>query len=173
MNSAPGTSPSAASAASQRRLFLRFAIGADVYVLDTREILQVLPLAPCKRVPGMPAWVAGLGMYRGRTLPVIDVTALATGRAAARLTSTRVVVADSPAPGGARAPLGLILEQATETAHYDPSAFMPSGLDHRDAPYLGPVLDSGGVLLQWVRVEELVPAGIRERLFGVAGEAAT
>ncbi|OZI38394.1 hypothetical protein CAL29_08785 [Bordetella genomosp. 10] len=171
MSPVPGTPLSGHRAAAQRRLFLRFSIGADVYVLDTREVLQVLPLAPCKQIPGMPPWVAGLAMHRGRALPVVDVTALATGRAAARLTSTRVAVVDSPAPGGGRAPLGLILEKATETAHYDPSAFLPSGLDHRDAPYLGPVLETGGTLLQWLRVDELVPAAARERLFGAAREA--
>ncbi|ALM81809.1 chemotaxis protein CheW [Bordetella sp. N] len=184
-----GTAAAGARAAPQRRLFLRFTIGADGYVLDTHEILQVLPLRRYKQIPGMPAWVAGLGMYHGSTLPVIDMTALATGRAAARLTSTRVVVVDSPAaPAGrpgdrapqgrpapgpttsGRAALGLILEQATETAHYDPAAFLPSGLDHRDAPYLGPVLESEGVLLQWLRVDELVPDAVRERLFGAAGE---
>lgn len=174
-----GTAAAGARAATQRRLFLRFTIGADGYVLDTHEILQVLPLARYKQIPGMPAWVAGLGMHQGRTLPVIDISALATGRAAARLTSTRVVVVDSPttragSPGdrnaSGRAALGLILEQATETAHYNPAAFVPSGLDHRDAPYLGPVLQSDGVLLQWLRVDDLVPDTVRERLFGAAGE---
>jgi len=171
MSFAAGTPVSGHRAATQRRLFLRFAIGADTYVLDTHEIVQVLPLGRYKQVPGMPAWVAGLTMYHGRPLPVIDMTALATGTAAARLTSTRVVVVSSPSGAGERAPLGLILEKATETAHYDPSAFVPSGLDHRDAPYLGPVLDTGNGLLQWLRVDELVPPALRERLFGAAAEA--
>ncbi|OWT70319.1 MULTISPECIES: chemotaxis protein CheW [unclassified Achromobacter] len=179
MSIVAGTPVPGHRAATQRRLFLRFAIGADTYVLDTHEIVQVLPLARYKQMPGMPAWVAGLAMYHGRALPVIDMTALATGAAAARLTSTRVVVVDSPTGADAnadadrRAPLGLILEKATETAHYDPAAFLPSGLDHRDAPYLGPVLDTGAGLLQWLRVDDLVPVGVRERLFGAAAEAGT
>ncbi|WP_233237772.1 chemotaxis protein CheW [Bordetella sp. LUAb4] len=173
MSLSAGTPVSGHRAATQRRLFLRFAIGADTYVMDTHEIVQVLPLGRYKQMPGMPAWVAGLAMYHGRTLPVIDVTALATGTAAARLTSTRVVVVNSASGAGGRAPLGLILEKATETSHYDPSAFMPSGLDQSDAPYLGPVLDTGDGLLQWLRVDELVPPALRARLFGAAAEART
>ena len=171
MSIVAGTAVCGHRAATQRRLFLRFAIGADSYVLDTHEIVQVLPLARYKQIPGLPAWVAGLTMYHGRALPVIDMTALATGAAAARLTSTRVVVVNSPTDATGRAPLGFILAKATDTAHYDPSAFQPSGLDHRDAPCLGPVLDTGGGLLQWLRVDELVPAAVRERLFGAAAQA--
>ncbi len=157
--------------ASRRRLFLRFAIGADAYVLQAEDILQVQPLARYKQVPGAPVYVAGLALYRAKPLPVIDMTALALGRPAARLNSTRMVVVDSPAGGDEHAPLGLILEKATETVHYDPGAFLPSGLDHTEAPYLGPILETEGVLVQWVGVENLIPHEIRVQLFGAAREA--
>ncbi|WZB71776.1 chemotaxis protein CheW [Achromobacter xylosoxidans] len=83
---------------------------------------------PLKRVPGTPAWVAGLLSRRGEGVPVIDMSALAGCGQAATVTSTRLALLRyrAPALGGERV-LGLILEQATETVHFDPVAFRLPG----------------------------------------------
>jgi chemotaxis-related protein WspB len=162
----PGSLVRAYAGPPTRRLFLRFDIGGDRYVLAASDIERVLPLTPLKRLPAAPVWAAGVLLYDGAPVPVIDVRALATGQASIRRASTRIVVAAyRAAPEAPARRLGLVLEDATETVHYDAGDFQPYGLDNRDAPYLGPVRADAGGMVQWVHVEDLLPAPIRERLF--------
>ena len=61
--------------------------------------------------------------------------------------------------------LGLILEQATETVHFDPAAFRPLALDNRQARYLGPVLSDAAGMVQAVTVDDLLPPEARALLY--------
>ncbi|CAB3926701.1 hypothetical protein LMG26858_05904 [Achromobacter anxifer] len=155
-----------APSAAGRRLYLLFRIGGDRYALDARDIAEVLGLRELKQVPGAPVWVAGVLDRRGVAVPVIDMSALAGGGAAAAVTSTRLALVRyraSELDGGRL--LGLILEQATETVHYDPAAFQSAGLAHPHARYLGPVLSDAGGMVQAVNVDDLLPATVRALLF--------
>jgi chemotaxis-related protein WspB len=150
----------------ERRLFLRFTLHTDQYVMDARDIDQVLPLKHLKQIPNSAHWVAGVMQYQGKPVPVIDMPALTMGGAARVLTSTRIVLVHyRHAPQAAARKLGLILENATETVHYDTTDFVPCPLDNRDAPYLGPVRAGTDGLEQWVHVHDLLPASVRIQLF--------
>ncbi|MFJ2988720.1 chemotaxis protein CheW [Collimonas sp. NPDC087041] len=146
-------------------LFLLFQIGQDHYALDARQVSVVLPLVSLKQVPASESWVAGVFTYRGQSVPVVDLSQLATGRAAQRRLSTRIVLTHYPAPGPDSRLLGLILEKASEIMRREPSEFRDSGLDHRNAPYLGPVTDDPRGLIQSVQVHDLLPPDVREQLF--------
>ncbi|AUA58218.1 CheW-like domain [Achromobacter spanius] len=176
---APSIQPGAAGPAA-RRLYLLFRIGGDRYALDAGEVIEVLGLRTLKQVPGAPSWVAGMLDRRGTPVPVIDMSALAGKGTAARVTSTRLALvhyrpaaaADTAAaaatasdPGAAEHVLGLILEHATETLHYDPAAFQPSGLDNPNARYLGPVLSDAHGMVQAVRVNDLLAPAVRAMLY--------
>lgn len=91
---------------------------------------------------------------------------MAFGRAALARTSTRIVLVEYRARQD-REPvwLGLILEQATDTLRCEPSAFRDYGLDNGEARYLGPVYEGPRGLVQWVRVEALLPDEVRALLF--------
>lgn len=163
----------APTAAAGRRLYLLFRIGDDRYALDAADVAEVLGLRVLKQVPGAPSWVAGMLDRRGAVVPVIDMSALAGRGAAAAVTSTRLaLVRYRPGPRMDERLLGLILEQATETAHFDPAAFQPSGLDNPDARYLGPVLNDGQGMVQAVTVDDLLPAPVRALLFPEASAGA-
>jgi chemotaxis-related protein WspB len=153
------------------RLYLQFRLGADRYALDVREIAEVLPLARFKQVPEAPAWVAGLFVHRGELLPVLDLSQIACGHPAPRLTSTRLVLVDYRAGGvGAPRRLGLILEHASHTLRRDPAAFRDYGLERGEARYLGPVLEDEQGLLQRVCIDDLLPESVRALLLQAAEE---
>ncbi|NMK49523.1 chemotaxis protein CheW [Achromobacter sp. Bel] len=167
---APSSSEPGAALAAARRLYLLFRIGEDRYALDAADVVEVLGLRALKQVPGTPPWVAGLLDRRGVPVPVIDMSALAGRGAAVMVTSTRLaLVRFRPDAGGEGRLLGLILEQATETVHYDPAVFRPYGLDNADARYLGPVLSDARGMVQAVNVGDLLPAPVRALLFPAAG----
>ncbi|WP_331692215.1 chemotaxis protein CheW [Pandoraea sputorum] len=149
-------------------LFLRFAIATDHYVIEAGHVAEVLPWLALKRLPAAPAWVAGAFSYRGESVPVIDLTRLATGRDAPARRSTRLVLVHYPAPGPNARRLGVLVERATDTLRADPAAFQTSGVDLPEGRYLGPVLDTDDGLVQWVRVDQLLTAEARAMLFDAA-----
>jgi chemotaxis-related protein WspB len=144
-------------------LFLLFRLGSDRYVLDAAQIAEIVPFVRIKQVPQGPAGLAGLLDYRGRPVPVFDVSLLALGQATQVRLSTRIVLAHYP-PGGSGL-LGLMVEKATETIRREPADFAATGLRHDEAPYLGPVCKDQGGLLQWIDVNRLLPDAVRKQLF--------
>ena len=93
-----------------------------------------------------------------------DVPALALGRPAAQLMSTRVVLVRYPHAGTVRL-LALLLEGATRTIRLAAEAFHDAGIDMPHARYLGPVASEAGSLVQWIRVEHLLPDDVKALLF--------
>ncbi|KWR91526.1 chemotaxis protein CheW [Cupriavidus sp. IDO] len=148
------------------KLFLLFRLGNDHYALDAAEVAEVLPLVTLKQMPGAPGWVAGLLARRGQTVPVIDMTALATGVPAALRTSTRTVLVHYRRQASEPPRLlGLRLEHATETLRCAPESFADGGIDPGIARYLGPVRHDARGLVQWVRVNALLPDHVHAMLF--------
>ena len=148
-------------------LFILFTLDTERYVIDATQVERMMPLdphAPPKTIPGAPAWVAGVLEHDGEPVPVIDVPALALNRPAAPLMSTRVVLVRYPHAGRERL-LALLLEGATRTIRLDPAAFHATGIDTPHARYLGPVASEAGGLVQWIRVEELLPDDVKALLF--------
>ena len=152
--------------AVKKALFLVFHIGSERYALKATEVAEVLPRLPLKPIAHAPLWVAGIFAHRGALVPVIDLSALTFGQPAEARTSTRLVLVNyQPHAWVESRWLGLILEQATDTLRCNPEDFQPYGLDNRQAPYLGPVLEDAQGLVQWVRVNDLLDDAVRRVLF--------
>jgi chemotaxis-related protein WspB len=148
-------------------LFLQFQIGAEAYVLDTAQIVEILPLVNIKPTPKAPAGLAGLFNYRGRAVPVIDLSELILGRSATRQISTRLVLVRYEAQL-----LGLIAERATETIRREAADFADSGIANQATPYLGQVTQEAGRLIHRIDVDTLLPAALRRVLFPKTKEPA-
>ncbi len=146
-------------------LFILFQLGRDCYALDAAQVAEVLPLVRVKKIPRAPAGVAGVFTYHGAPVPVLDLSELALGRPAHSRLSTRLLLVHYPDANGTRRLLGLIAEKATETMRREPGDFVASGVKSDGAPYLGPVVNDAGGLIQWVEVEKLLPAAVRAVLF--------
>jgi chemotaxis-related protein WspB len=141
-------------------LFLKFRIGSESYALDTTQIAEVLPLLEITRVPQTPAGVAGLINYRGRPVPVIDLSELMLGEPGRPHISTRLILVRY-----GEHLLGLIAEQATEMMRREAGSFTDSGLASDAAPYLGPVTQDGGRLIRRIDVQKLLPPNVSSVLF--------
>lgn len=152
-------------------LFLLFQLGKDRYALDARQVVEVLPMVAVKQIPHAPAAVLGAFNYRGTTIPLLDLSHLALGRAAHHRLSTRIVVVDFPGPAGQKRMLGLLAEHVTETFRRPPGDFHEAGVSAPDSPYLGPVATDAQGLVQRIRIEQLLPTDIRELLFQAAVDA--
>ena len=141
-------------------LFLKFRIGSESYALDTTQIAEVLPLLQITRVPRAPVGVAGLINYRGRFVPVVDLSELMLGEPARPHISTRLILVRY-----GEHLLGLIAEQATEMMQREAGSFADTGIASDAAPYLGPGTQDGGRLVRWIDVQKLLPAAVSGVLF--------
>ncbi len=146
-------------------LFILFQLGDDCYALDAAQVAEVLPLVQVKKIPHAPVGVAGVFTCRGAPVPVIDLSELALGRPARERLSTRLLLVHYPDGTGVRRLLGLIAEKATETIRREPGDFTTSGVKSDGAPYLGPVVNDARGLIQWIEIDKLLPASVRNALF--------
>ncbi len=95
-------------------LQLVFQSGQDSYGLDISWIVEVLPCATLERVEGAQLEIAGLLLYRGTRLPVIDVAMLLTAQPARLWLSTRILILDMARASADLGLLGFMVERATE-----------------------------------------------------------
>jgi len=153
-------------------LFVEFQIGDDGYLLDTAGVIRVLPLVGVKRIPHAPKGVAGVFNYHGLSVPVIDLSELATGEAAQRHFSTRLILVRYPSRACGEQLLGLIAEKVTQTVKHEATEFAAPGVASKAAPYLGSVCADGGHLFQRIEVDKLLTQEVSEVLFRPAEEDA-
>jgi len=112
-----------------------------------------------------PEYIAGLFNYRGHLVPVIDLCQRIQGRAARAYLSTRIVLVNCQFPdtseensGSSRGPLilGVMAERVTETLDKPETEFV-SGIKIDSTPYLGEMIADDRGMIQFVRVEHLLP----------------
>jgi chemotaxis-related protein WspB len=144
---------------------LIFEVAAQRYGLDISQVVEVVPAVRLRRLPGVPDYVAGVFRFRGAHVPVIDLSQLIGGTPAVPRLSTRLVLVRHPGPSGVGRLLGLLAERVADGLDDSASALVATGVAAPEAPYLGDLGTSGGRTIQYVRVEQLLPDALRERLF--------
>jgi len=143
---------------------LTFTVAGDAYAIESRRVVEVLPLVPARPLPGTPPFVRGIFTYRGQLVPLVDLGLRLVGGALADRLSTRIVVVECPAPAGggsaAVARLGLVAEDVTAIcpAESADASLPPPALP--DAPYLGRLLRLGGRTVQVLDVDRILPADL-------------
>ena len=143
---------------------LLFEVDGQRYGLDIAQVLKVLPSVRLRKLPQVPAYVAGVFRYRDMLVPVIDLSQLIKGRPVLALLSTRIILVKHVGAHGKVRVLGLLAERATESID-DIAQPVSSGIAMLEAPYLGGLTANGGSMTQYIKVEQLLPDDLRERLF--------
>jgi chemotaxis-related protein WspB len=142
-----------------------FEVGGRRYGLDIAQVIKVLPYVRLHPLPHVPTYVAGVLRYRDAMVPVIDLSQLICGTPVKALLSTRIVLVRHPGPFGVGRVLGLLAERATDSLDDAGTEPESSGVAVPEAPYLGGLSVSGDSVIQYVKVENLLPDEVRERLF--------
>ena len=145
-------------------LLLVFQLATHRFALDTRQVIEVLPLVEFRPLPQAPTGVAGVFSYHGRPVPLLDLAALALGEPSQTRMSTRIILVNFQ-DGTETPPLGLLAEKTTETIRREESDFAPPGVSVDATPYLGPVTNDERGMIQRVEINELLPESVREILF--------
>lgn len=151
---------------------LTFTVAGQDYAIASRRVVEVLPLVPARPLPRTPAYVRGIFTYRGSLVPLVDLGLRLADRPPTERLSTRVIVVELEARGGAPAPrLGLVAENVISIrSAEDADAALPA-LVLAAAPFLGRLLRLGGRTVQLIEVDRLLPDELLAGLFPHVVEA--
>lgn len=146
-------------------LFLQFKINNSRYILEARDIIEVVPYANLKKIPKAPPYVAGLLNYRGGTVPVIDICFLMSDKPCEAKLSSRIALVDYKNDHGQSVRVGLLIERLTETIRFNKSDFSESGVTLESSPYLGKVVIDDKYIVQMVDIKKIIPEAAHDILF--------
>lgn len=151
---------------------LTFTIGGQPYAIESRRIVEVVPLVSARPLPHVPEYVRGLFMYRGRLVPLVDLgLRLGTDRAPDVL-STRVIVVSLGQDAEMGLPirthsriLGLVAEHVISIRSVDAAAIALPPLHLAAAPYLGAIYAFAGETIQTLDTDRLLPDDLTNGLW--------
>jgi chemotaxis-related protein WspB len=69
--------------------------GANRFAFESRDVIEVLPRVNLHRLPDSPPWLAGLMIFRGTPIPVIDLTQLTQSVPCPNRLSSRIAVVET------------------------------------------------------------------------------
>jgi len=150
---------------------LTFTVAGQDYAIESRRVIEVLPLVPARPIPHSPDYLRGIFTYRGGFVPLVDLGLRFAGRPPAERLSTRVIVVECVPMGAAdRGPvwLGLVAENVISIRSGDGVDAELPGLELPGAPYLGRMIRLDGRTVQLLRIELLLPADVAAGLFPAA-----
>lgn len=146
------------------RLLLLLGVGDQLFALETANVVEVIPRVLLRPVSGSPPHRPGVFNFRGRVVPVVDVSQLIAGHPCAEHLSSRIIMVRHRSGGsGERDGLvGLLAERVTDTVLKSLNSFQPADGAAQLAPFLGGVaLDERG-LIQLLHADALAQVGLAQ-----------
>jgi len=142
-------------------LVLTFQVGSERLALDIQRIEAVVPRVPLRSVAGGPPWLAGVFVYHGAIVPVVDLHRLVGAGECPPHLSSRIVLVPDPAAGDGRL-VGLLAAQVDNLQAMKAASSM--GFAAPGRPDLGPVFADGTSVVRMIDLERLLPDTARRQL---------
>jgi chemotaxis-related protein WspB len=153
-------------------LVLTFQVGSYHLALDVGQVHEIVPCVRLQSVACGPDWLAGVFIYRGKTVPVVELhRVLEQGKCPIHL-STRIILVHRSVDGQDGL-LGLLAAKVADVKELPLPAVAPNRLATTGGPELGPILVDGREVIHLVELERLLPEIANEPLALVAKEPAT
>jgi chemotaxis-related protein WspB len=152
-------------------LLLVFQLGDNRCGVDAGRVVEVVPLVGIEPAVAAPPGITGILRYRGRFVPVADLSERLLGRPAAQRLSTRIVLVTVSGDGG-RFLLGLALENATSTIRCNPAELVPPAVGSSEHPWLGSIFVDDNGPIRVIDVDRLIAADVCRLLCPAPAELA-
>ncbi|MGA0039948.1 MAG: chemotaxis protein CheW [Pirellulales bacterium] len=151
---------------------LTFTVGGQAYAVESKKVVEVLPLVSTRPIPHLPDYLPGIFTYRGRFVPLVDLGLRINGMALTRRLSTRVIVVEiEVGESTASAPLsrlvrfGIMAENVVTIRSTGTSASEMETKDLAADTYLGRLLRLEGQTVQMLLPEYVIPHELLASLF--------
>jgi chemotaxis-related protein WspB len=135
-------------------LALTFQVGPDRVAVNVSRIREVVPRVRLSPVNGAPSWIAGVFVYRGRVVPVVDLHRFTgVGECPLHL-SSRIILLPYPV----NAPDSLVGLLATQVADIReiPITHRQTESGSQDSPGLGQAYPDGAIILRILDPDSLL-----------------
>lgn len=127
-------------------LALIFQVGHERVAIDVRRVREVIPRVRLSSVSGGPGWIAGVFVYRGGVVPVVDLHKLTGAGECPLHLSSRIILLPYPL-AGPESLVGFLATQVAEIREVQPA--MAQALPTAPGrPGLGPALPDGAGILR-------------------------
>ena len=134
------------------------------YALDSKYIVEIIPLLKTKKIPAAPAFVKGMINYHGAPVPIFDFCAIESGDSSKTFYSTRIILVNYPLDGEEKL-VGVIAERVTDVIKCSKSDIRSSGI-LLDKSSLAGTDDSGQEeLVQLFDIKKMIPEDVLRELY--------
>jgi chemotaxis-related protein WspB len=140
-------------------LCLAFHLRSAWYAVPATEVVHVLPRVELRPVEGVGPGIAGLMMWEGAPVPVVDLEALMGGQPCPQVLGARIVLVQ---PAGL--PLLGLLVAWVQAITLEAAAMLDPQIHPPATPYLGALARHELGLVQCVRPELLLDDSLRAML---------
>jgi chemotaxis-related protein WspB len=147
-------------------LALLFQIGASRFALDARHVKEVVPRVGLQALACSPSWVAGVFVFRGQVVSVLDLHRLLGAGDCPHCLSSRIILMPYP-PDQAGRLLGLLATQVAELREIDAAGQVLPYQTPSAEPNLGPVLADKEGILHLLDVNRLLSDAMRSELLAL------
>lgn len=148
---------------------LTFTVANRRYGIDTRRIIEVLPLIESRPLPRKPKEIRGLIRYRGRFLPAIDLGQLLDGTRCRDRLGTRTVIVQLNDSSQSSPLIGLVAEDVIGIA-----AAKDIPITTHGTGFLGPLIDletdTHDTAAQLIAVDRILPQDALADLLSLANQ---
>lgn len=145
-------------------LLLLFETSDGRYALDSKHIVEIIPLLKTKKIPAAPAFVTGMINYHGVAVPVFDFCAIEGDEASRQFYSTRIILVNYPLDDETKL-VGVIAERATDIIKCDESSVRSSGILLENNLTGGTGQNGQEEIVQLFDVKRMIPEDIVRELF--------
>ena len=145
-------------------LLLLFETSDGRYALDSRPIVEIIPLLKTKRIPAAPAFVKGMINYHGTPVPVFDFCALEGGEVSRTRYSTRIILVRYPLDDEDKL-VGIIAERATDVIKCTESDIRSSGILLEKNSLSGTGDFGQEEIVQLFDIKKMIPEDVVRELF--------
>ena len=145
-------------------LLLLFETSDGRYALDSKHIVEIIPLLKTKRIPVAPAFVKGMINYHGNPIPVFDFCALEGDEESRTFYSTRIILVRYPLDDEEKL-VGVIAERATDVIKCTGSDVRSSGILLEKHSVTGDDNSVQEEIVQLFDIKRMIPEDVVRELF--------
>jgi len=145
-------------------LLLLFETSDGRYALDSKHIVEIIPLLKAKKIPAAPAFVTGMINYHGLPVPVFDFCAIEGDEASRQYYSTRIILVRYPLDDEEKI-VGLIAERATDVIRCTESDVRSSGILLEKNPLFNTDDSGQEEIVQLFDIKRMIPEDVVRELF--------
>lgn len=144
-------------------LALMFQAGEEKFSIDTKEVIEIIPIVKIEKLPTAPEVIRGMINYRGKFIPLFDLGILLGFNESILALSTRIIVTEIQLDQK-KETIAFLAEKATDIAEINPEAASHVELNLPNLPYLKRVAKYGNSILRHLELPLFINDNLKEFL---------